>query len=276
MHTNSLRAAKHIHDSDAMLITAGAGMGVDSGLPDFRGNEGFWKAYPLIAKRGISFYQMANPEWFHDDPELAWAFYGHRLTLYREIMPLKGFYQILEKAMEKKNGYFVFTSNVDGQFQKAGYPDQQIVECHGSIHHFQCCKPCSDKIWPADEIQIRVNLDNFSAEKPLPMCPNCGSLARPNILMFGDWGWISHRMNNQNKRLGRWLEKLKFNQSKLVIIEIGAGNAVPTVRHLSENVAAQLSASLIRINPRDFDVPAGHLAVPENAAEGIKQIWENF
>ena len=259
-----------------MLITAGAGMGVDSGLPDFRGNEGFWNAYPLIAKRGISFYQMANPEWFQTDPELAWAFYGHRLNLYRETIPHKGFYQILDQARTKKNGYFVFTSNVDGQFHKAGYSDQLIVECHGSIHHAQCCRPCSEKIWTADDIQIRINLENFAAEEPLPLCPDCGSLARPNILMFGDWGWISHRTNNQNKRLHHWLESLKFNESKLVVIEIGAGNAVPTVRHLSESVSSQLSASLIRINPRDFDLPAGQVAVPENAAEGIKQIWANF
>jgi NAD-dependent SIR2 family protein deacetylase len=276
MQNNSLRAAECIKESDAMLITAGAGMGVDSGLPDFRGNEGFWKAYPPIAKRGISFYQMANPEWFHTDPELAWAFYGHRLNLYRETIPHNGFYQILEQAMVKKNGYFVFTSNVDGQFQKAGYDNQLIVECHGSIHHLQCSRPCSDKIWPADHIQIRVNLNKFSAEEPLPSCHNCGSLARPNILMFGDWGWIPHRTNNQNKRLHHWLESLKFRNSKLVVIEIGAGKAVPTVRHLSENVATQLSARLIRINPRDFDVPEGQVAIPENAAEGIRQIWANF
>jgi len=55
------RAARAIRDADALLITAGAGMGVDSGLPDFRGSEGFWRAYPPMAKLGISFVEMANP-----------------------------------------------------------------------------------------------------------------------------------------------------------------------------------------------------------------------
>jgi len=66
-----------------MGLGAGAGMGVDSGLPDFRGDEGFWKAYPPMAKLGIRFSSMANPRWFESDPELAWGFYGHRLNLYR-------------------------------------------------------------------------------------------------------------------------------------------------------------------------------------------------
>jgi NAD-dependent SIR2 family protein deacetylase len=63
------RAAGAIADADALLIGAGAGMGVDSGLPDFRGNEGFWKAYPPF--RGQSFASISNPMWFHSAPERA-------------------------------------------------------------------------------------------------------------------------------------------------------------------------------------------------------------
>ena len=62
-------AAQAIGRADALLIAAGAGMGVDSGLPDFRGNEGFWKAYPPLKKLGLLFAQAANPYWFHSNPE---------------------------------------------------------------------------------------------------------------------------------------------------------------------------------------------------------------
>ena len=61
-------AAQPLKKADALLVTAGAGMGVDSGLPDFRGNEGFWKAYPPMARLGVSFVEMANPSWFERDP----------------------------------------------------------------------------------------------------------------------------------------------------------------------------------------------------------------
>src|SRR5690348_10067591 len=77
------QAARAIADADAMLIAAGAGMGVDSGLPDFRGPEGFWRAYPAFAALGLRFEEVANPSWFRRDPALAWGFYGHRLNLYR-------------------------------------------------------------------------------------------------------------------------------------------------------------------------------------------------
>jgi NAD-dependent SIR2 family protein deacetylase len=69
-----LLAKKAWKDADAILVGAGAGMGVDSGLPDFRGKSGFWKAYPPLAKMGIEFEEMANPYWFTKNPSLAWGF----------------------------------------------------------------------------------------------------------------------------------------------------------------------------------------------------------
>jgi len=76
-----LQAAELIVAADALVIAAGAGLGVDSGLPDFRGNEGFWKAYPALAKAQLNFTEVASPRTFHQDPALAWGFYGHRLAL---------------------------------------------------------------------------------------------------------------------------------------------------------------------------------------------------
>ena len=68
------RAAEALAGAEALVIAAGAGMGVDSGLPDFRGPQGFWRAYPPYQKLGLSFEDLANPRWFSDDPELAWGF----------------------------------------------------------------------------------------------------------------------------------------------------------------------------------------------------------
>lgn len=273
-------AARVLKQADALLISAGAGIGVDSGLPDFRGNEGFWKAYPPIAKLGKSFVEMANPEWFHRRPALAWAFYGHRLNLYRNTVPHRGFFQMLEIAGEKRGGYFVFTSNVDGQFQKAGFDDERIVECHGSIHYFQCIRPCSDDIWDGRDIHVTVDEEIFEALEPLPRCPHCGGLARPNILMFGDWLWNGGRTENQSKRFHRWLEGLSSHTLRLGVVEIGAGETVATVRALSERIARTFNVPLIRINPRDFRVPReGDVSLPMGAAEAIDSIvrrMENF
>lgn len=269
------RAKEILERTDAILITAGAGMGVDSGLPDFRGTEGFWRAYPIAKKLGLRFEELANPRWFKTNPKLAWAFYGHRLNLYRETQPHEGFYILRELGENKKGGYFVFTSNVDGQFQKAGYDEKKIVEIHGSIHHLQCTKPCIDDIWPADNIKVEIDMEKFEAKEPLPRCRHCGDIARPNILMFGDWEWVSHRTAGQEFRFERWLEKVDDMGYRLTIVEIGAGKAVPTVRMLSERVAFSLGATLIRINPRDYDTPSSkHISLPMGGLEGIKAITE--
>jgi len=269
-------ARRVLTDCDALLINAGAGMGVDSGLPDFRGNQGFWRAYPLIARRGIPFYEMANPIWFDQDPKLAWAFYGHRLNLYRDTKPHSGFYKLLELVSQKKNGYFIFTSNVDGQFQKAGFADDRIEECHGSIHFLQCSKPCTNKVWPVENTEIKIDMDTFQALEPLPKCPDCGMVARPNILMFGDWSWIPRRTGGQDKCMDLWLQSIPASGAKLAIIEIGAGQAIPTVRHFSEQVARNLRGTLIRINPQDYEVPEGHLSIASAAAEGIAAILDSI
>jgi NAD-dependent SIR2 family protein deacetylase len=267
------RAAEIIEEAGALLVCAGAGMGVDSGLPDFRGNEGFWKAYPPIAKLGKSFVEMANPVWFQQNPKLAWAFYGHRFNLYRSTAPHKGFLQLLKMGEGKPGGYFVFTSNVDGQFQKGGYSTRHIEECHGSIHHFQCVRPCSDTIWEARDLDVIVDEDSFEAREPLPRCVKCGNLARPNILMFGDWAWVAARSLSQRERLARWLETISSNSFLLAVVEVGAGEAVPTVRNQAEYVARRLKARLIRINPRDYQVPdKTHVSLPLGGAEALDGI----
>ena len=268
------QACRAVKEADALFITAGAGMGVDSGLPDFRGNEGFWKAYPPIAKLSRSFIEMADPVWFDKDPEMAWAFYGHRLNLYRKTIPHNGFLKLLDLGKNKPYGYFVFTSNVDGQFQKAGFDDVLIEECHGSIHHLQCTWPCCNDIWEIGEENVHVDMAAFRATGDLPKCKNCGRLARPNILMFGDGSWISHRTGEQAARLQKWLEKLSSFNAKLVIIEMGAGLAVPTVRYKSQRTGRSLDATLIRINPKDYYVSRGQGAIglPLGAMESINRI----
>ncbi|MFD8494661.1 NAD-dependent deacetylase [Amycolatopsis sp. NPDC059657] len=241
--TDLERAAKLISSAGALLVCAGAGMGVDSGLPDFRGDEGFWQAYPPYARLGLEFVTLANPRHFADDPALAWGFYGHRLALYRETVPHDGFRLLLEWGASTPGGVWAFTSNVDGQFQRAGYP--RVVEAHGSIHHLQCVDQCGSGIWPA-EISVSVDPETMRAVSELPSCVSCGGLARPNILMFDDYSWESARTDAQMSGLTAW----RRSQRDLVVIELGAGQAVPTVRRYAE-IASAASGALIRVNPRE-------------------------
>lgn len=260
-----IQAAELIASADALHITAGAGMGVDSGLPDFRGGKGFWEAYPALANAGIEFRSIANPSAFKKNPRLAWGFYGHRLELYRNTVPHDGFRLLKLMAEQMPHSAFVTTSNVDGQFQKAGFEESRILEVHGSIHRLQCTEPCRDTVWSAEFIQPRTNDDRCEWIGDLPTCNKCRKLARPNILMFNDWVWMSSRTEIQQTAKTIWVKKT----SKRVVIELGAGVDIPTIRYTSQ---AQ-GCPVIRINTRHPQLPEGMgVSLPMGAKDALSAI----
>jgi len=145
-----------------------------------------------------------------------------------------------------------------------------MVECHGSILHFQCSTPCCNAIWPGDETQVDIDETSFRARPPLPQCSNCGGIARPNILMFGDGGWLSGRTSHQEDGLSAWLDHVR--SQRIAVIEIGAGSAVPTVRWTCQQIARTHDAALIRVNPREPEGPEGTISLAAGALEALSQI----
>ncbi len=264
------QAVAIIQQAEVLVITSGAGMGVDSGLPDFRGDSGFWRAYPMYQNLGINFYDAANPSHFGDDPAFGWGFYGHRTNLYRKTVPHAGFNILQGWAKLLGLETFVVTSNVDGHFQTAGFDPQQILEVHGSIHHLQCLSPCSPDIWDNQE-QIDVDLSTMRA-KNLPKCRNCNGMARPNILMFGDYSWLEDRTAAQERHFNQFL--IGNSNKNLLIIELGAGTAVPTIRHLTQTLAGKKNAQAIRINMREAQISSPNLSVAGGALECLSLMDE--
>lgn len=128
-----------------------------------------------------------------------------------------------------------------------------MCECHGSIHYLQCLKGCTNDIWPAEGFDPVVDKSGCRLVSDLPTCPHCGALARPAILMFGDWQWNAKRFEERKANLDAWLTAVR----RLVIIEIGAGIAIPTVRHFGEFQ----KGFLIRINLSEPKLPTGCLGV---------------
>lgn len=271
-HPNALdRALSAIRQAQAVALHTGAGMGVDSGLPDFRGPEGFWSAYPPLRHLGLRFEEMANPTHFGQDPALAWGFYGHRLQLYRNTVPHDGV-QILRKLIDSRP-LFAFTSNIDGHLQAAGLSEHHLMEVHGSLLWLQCTVPCCQEIWSAEDTHVEVDMTQCRAAEPLPRCPHCGAIARPNVLMFGDWSFIGARTQAQGERYHQWLNGIDL--SRLAIIEIGAGTAVPTVRRQSEQLQ-RMGATLIRINPRESHGPPGTISIAEGGLSSLRQLEDQL
>lgn len=244
-----VQAADWIRNARCMIVAAGAGMGIDSGLPDFQGENGFWHAYPSLGASGLRFEDIASPRAFENHPATTWGVYGHQLNLYRATTPHAGFELLQRWGHKMPQGCFVFTSNVDGHFHKAGFAPARIYECHGSIHRLQCTTPCNNHIWPTRH--LRPQVDEAACQWPgeLPHCPDCGALTRPNILMFDDGHWNHHRSDTQRMFLDRWLDSAEAP----LVIEIGAGRAEATVRHFSQRMQ-QRGSKLVRINLHESNI----------------------
>lgn len=99
----------------------------------------------------------------------------------------------------------------------------------------------------------------------VPTCPHCGGVARPNILMFGDSAWIDNSMRVQHARLQGWRNKVE----RLLVIEIGAGTAIPTVRIFGESQ----DAPIVRINADDAKTQVGRgVSLQMTALEAMRGI----
>ena len=263
------QAAHWISTAHSLVVAAGAGMGIDSGLPDFRGDEGFWRAYPALGHSHLRFEAIASPQAFQHRPATAWGFYGHRLNLYRATTPHAGFGLLHAWGQRMAQGCFVFTSNVDGHFQKAGFPSARVYECHGSIHRLQCTANCQGNIWSTADLHPQVDEAACEWLGELPACPHCSALARPNILMFDDWHWNETRSQQQRMLLDMWLDG---SAQAPLVIEIGAGRAVPTVRNFTRRM--QLRGSrLIRINLHEANIHnPGDIELALGAKEALEGI----
>eukprot|EP00993_Chasmostoma_nieuportense_P002478 NODE_3270_length_999_cov_53.560780_g3124_i0.p1 GENE.NODE_3270_length_999_cov_53.560780_g3124_i0~~NODE_3270_length_999_cov_53.560780_g3124_i0.p1 ORF type:complete len:309 (+),score=42.22 NODE_3270_length_999_cov_53.560780_g3124_i0:30-956(+) len=259
-------AAKAILKAQALLIVTGAGMGVDSGVPDFRGSQSFWKNldHPEIK----CYEDMSDVSWFHKDPLLAWGLNSHQMTAYRQAALHQGFPVLLELTRFLPN-YFCWTTNIDGMLQRAGL--EHVRENHGSIHRLQCLRgyQCKNSENRGDAWEATLDLPydaQYRASAALPSCRVCGGLARPNVWFCKDSGYIpwseSCRMGD---KYAEWRGRLT---SDLVVIEMGAGLTIPSARVEAEDMA-ESHGTLIRINPTDCRIPRGAIGIKAGAEEGL-------
>jgi len=109
------------------------------------------------------------------------------------------------------------------------------------------------------------------AEDPLPLCPDCGKVCRPNILMFGDSSWLQNRTRGQGLAFDRFLKK--HTESSVVVLELGAGVAIPTIRQMSMTIGYNRKlATVIRINPCEAAIPAPHISLLSGALSALQEI----
>ncbi len=143
-------------------MLTGAGISAESGIPTFRGPGGLWRSFKPE--------DLATPQAFARDPKLCWEWYSWRRGLIAGVEPNAGHAAIAE--LERRSSAFtLITQNVDGLHQRAG--SQNVLEIHGSIWLLRCT------------ICAREWTD-LSSSLPIPPLCQCGALARPGVVWFGE------------------------------------------------------------------------------------------
>jgi len=282
-------AAKIINDADALLVVAGAGMGIDSGLPDYRGPNGLWNTWHPSRTLNMRYEDLSTHELFISDPHIAWGFQTFLTSMYHTLDSHQGYSILLNMAQQKfKNNYFVITSNVDSQFLKAGFDDQKLYEVHGAKRLWQCVDPaCNKNHFPWDmniEDLPKIDTETLYATPPFPKCKHCQKMARPNVSFFGDLVFNEKCTKVQSVRLLRWLEINK--NKKLVIVELGCGISEHSIRFCLKNdqytmmsnewklpkaFLSNKNTNLIRINP-DNQTESGVVHINLGAMKALKMI----
>ena len=260
-----------LKEANALVIHTGAGMGVDSGLPDYRGDGGQWGA--VESKFGESVFEVVNPDFFSEDPTGAWSFFGARLKDYQNAIPHDGFKILLKWIDAFGLDSFVVTSNIDGQSQKAGFDPSRVREAHGSIHHFQAIDPEKyphtwDFEGSADELLANLERGIY------PTTPDGKWPARPNIYLFRDSTYINKRSKQQEEEFQAFLGRNKGG--KLAVIEIGSGPHVQTIRMKTRKLKTDYNAKIIRINPNHYKVKPPHIGISAGALEALTKLDKGF
>jgi NAD-dependent deacetylase len=158
------RLAELMRAHQPCVVLTGAGISTESGIPDFRSPTGIWRKYDPM--------EYATIEAFLGDPEKVWDFYGKRLASLAEVGPNDGHRALAEL---ERQGWVeaIVTQNVDGLHARAG--SRAVVEVHGSIRTSSCLD-CGTTVPFADVL----------AHLPIPVCPTCGRVLKPDVVMFGE------------------------------------------------------------------------------------------
>ena len=272
---------------ESMLVLAGAGMGVDSGIGTFRGNTaGVWPEQhnydlPLAPDGSTGLSQLNNKRWFAEAPEMAWKFWKWCHLSYSKVESHEG-YEAVISLLNKKNG-FIVTTNIDSQFTASGAHPDKIRELHGITNRIKCSgegrpevvtKSIGDEcdLRPLDfaedfnegELQsgpcpqdIITTFSDINISDPIPRC-SCGAVLRPDVTLFGDVVFESSLpegpMSIQHNNFMNWKSSLPPSGG-LLILEIGAGTSMPILRKMSSSLLTDREDTfLIRINTTEGDV----------------------
>lgn len=246
------RAKAAIQEADALLIGGGAGLSAAAGI--LYSGERFTEPFaPFISKYGFkdlytsSFYPFATQE-------EKWAYWARHISLNRYETGATLLYEDFYRLVESKP-YFVITTNVESQFEKAGFSSEKIFEIQGNYSYLQCAKGCHNKLYYNEQLvqeMIDKTVDCKIPSELVPKCLVCRGNMDPNLrsnqYFVQDLNWYT-----QDAAYKDFLNK--YAAKKIVLLELGVGYNTPgIIRYPFERLTYQNeNATLIRLNKDDPD-----------------------
>lgn len=223
------QARAWIKDAEVILVGAGAGVSTAAGLT-YSGERFTDHFAEFIEKYGAEYMPDMYAAGFYPFPtqEEKWGYWSKHSMINRFLPPAMPLYQKLYE-MVKKRDYFVLTTNVDHQFQKAGFEEERIFATQGDYGNIQCEKGCHPKVYEAEELFRQMDRERTGCRIPsylVPKCPVCGGNMAMNLrsdqYFVEDETW-----HEAAGRYEAFLRKLK--QKRSVLLELGAGFNTPGI-----------------------------------------------
>ena len=268
--TKTAAAALWIQEADCILICAGAGLSHKSGSGEcvYTSAADFQSKYPdFVAEESHSISTAYEAMSLFSDAHVPlgvkWGFWARHMENQRYRFTPSAGYASLLRMIEGKSS-FIYTSNVDGCFERSGFDASTIYTPQGDWSHYQCLAPCAaDSVFasrPMLDGVLHTLPDGVAAVPPaaIPTCPRCGGSTFGNV-RGGSW-FLHAPYEAQHARFLAWVDDIVNNpaQPKLVVIEVGAGFNTPTVTRFPMEALVRLlgdRAALVRVNPSDASVP---------------------
>ena len=251
-------AVELIKNADCIVIGAGSGLSASGGI-NYADEELAKKWFPKYYEMGLkSIIEIQSVFWEISEKNILsyWGYWARHIQNIRYNMIVTKPYETLFELLTNKE-YFICSTNVDGQFEKAGFQKEKLFAPQGNYGLFQCSKPCTQDVYDNKEM-IDKMINNMGdslniKEEDIPRCPKCGELLVPNLRVDDTFVQIPHFVNVSHYE--KFIREAK--DKRLVLLELGVGYNTPgIIRYPFENITNHYPfTNLIRINMSDAGVP---------------------
>jgi NAD-dependent SIR2 family protein deacetylase len=249
---------ERIQEYENILVLAGAGFSIDSGLPDY---DDVHRMVDIAAQHhNVAPYMIEHPSFYKENPRGAWGMKARVMNIFLTKSPHTGYYKLKELTQSKKKNVFIITSNIDDHFRSAGFDESKLYEIHGRLKILQCInRDCNRKhnLWKLDHIPQEKDMKLIGN---IPKCIYCNDYARPNVCFTDDNSFCNKLRDAQKARYNQWIKAVARKKNpNLLIMEVGCG------RHKD-------SIGLNKKDDNTFNILSKELVFPSNLNESNMKV----